>query len=306
MNRIFEIEKEELQKYLDMHMTYMQIAEKYNCSHWTVMQRAKEYGLKSEARKYQMQEDNPSARQEVRNKISQTVAKLWEEGAYANRINGMEGLRGEKNPKYKPEGSSHDYREKTKFYYPEPVCMCCGKKLSWDDKSMEIHHVDYDHNNYLLTNLMPLCHSCHKKYHRKFQPVVTITKSFVFDSCHYLPFHDAKCQFLHGHTYHMDISVRNRVMQETGMVIDFRILKKIVEEEVINKFDHGFINEHIPYPTCELMVGWIWRALSLKLKGIESIKLWETDGSYCEMTKEDALQYLKDYENGWTKDKKEE
>ena len=52
MNRIFEIEEEQLKKYLDMHLTYAEIAEKYGCSSWTVMKRAKEAGLKSDARKY--------------------------------------------------------------------------------------------------------------------------------------------------------------------------------------------------------------------------------------------------------------
>lgn len=304
MNRIFEIEEEQLKKYLDMHLTYAEIAEKYGCSSWTVMKRAKEAGLKSDARKYQMQTDNPASTEEVQKKISDTIAKMWERGEYETRINGMLGKTGEQHPNYIPEGTSSQYREKA-MYYHKPVCMCCGKELSWDDKSIEVHHVDNDHNNFALTNLKPLCHSCHKKYHRNSQPFMTLTKSFVFDACHYLPYHDRKCKFLHGHTYHMDISVRDRVLQETGMVMDFGYLKKVVEEHIIDKFDHGFLNEYIDYPTCELMICWIWQQLSPYLKGIHSIKVWETDGSCCEMTAQDMSYYLQHFEADWRKEEEE-
>ena len=306
MKRVFNIEREQLKQYLDMHMTYSDIAEKYNCSSWTIMNRAKEYGLKSDARKYQMQIDNPAAKEEVARKISNTISKMWEDGVYDGRVNGMLGLIGEKNPNYLPEGRSARYREKAIFYHPEARCMCCGKQLSWEDKSIEVHHVDGNHENFSLTNLKPLCHSCHRKYHRTSQPIVTITKSFVFDACHYLPYHDRRCKFLHGHTYHMEVSIKDRVLQETGMVIDFGYLKKVVDECVLDDFDHGFLNEFIEYPTCEIMINWIWQRLSVKLKGISRIRLWETDGSYCEMTGEDVSYYLQNFECDWTKDEEVE
>jgi len=302
MQRIFEIERDELKKYLNMHLTYKQIAEKYGCSPTTVMSRALEYGLRSKARQYQMKTDNPMAREEIRNKVSNTISRMWEDGKYNNRIDGMLGLVGEKNPNYLPQGRSSRYRDKAMFYHPEATCLCCGKQLAWNDESIEVHHVDENHDNFLLTNLMPLCHSCHRKYHRKSQFTCTLTKSFVFDACHYLPYHERKCKFLHGHTYHMDISIKNKVLQETGMVMDFGEIKKIVEEEVLDKFDHGFLNEYIEYPTCEVMISWIWFALSKRLKGIDSIKVWETDGSSCEMRASDMVYYLQNFECDWTKD----
>lgn len=299
MIRKFDIEQNQLKEYLDMHMTYSQIAEKYGCSKWVVMDRAKEYGLKSTACSYNMKTNNPAAREEVRKKISDTIAKMWEQGVYDGRVNGMLGLRGENNPKFIPQGRSGLYRAKARFYHPDARCMCCGKQLSWDDKSMEVHHVNGNHDDFTLTNLKPLCHSCHKKYHRKSQITMRITKSFVFDACHYLPYHDKKCKFLHGHTYHMDITVQDKVLQETGMVMDFGDLKTSVQECVLDKFDHGFLNEYIAYPTCELMICWIWYQLSTKIKGIVSIKVWETDGSCCELTAENMAQYLQEFESDW-------
>lgn len=302
MDRMFNIEEEELKKYLDMHMTYSEIAEKYGCSSWTVMKRAKEYGLKSDARKHQMKVDNPAAKKEIAQKISNTISKMWEEGLYDGRVDGMLGLTGEKNPNYLPEGRAGRYRDKARFYHPEAKCLCCGKQLSWEDKSLEVHHVNGNHEDFSLTNLKPLCHSCHKKYHRKSQFDCIITKEFVFDACHYLPYHDRKCKFLHGHTYHMEVSVKDKVLQETGMVIDFGELKRIVNTAVIDKFDHGFLNEYIEYPTCEIMICWIWQQLSVELKGLYRLRLWETDGSYCEMTSGTILHYLQNFECDWTKD----
>lgn len=301
MKRVFDIEKDLLKSYLDMHMTYTEIAEKYGCSKWTIMSRAKEFGLRSDARRYQMTENNPMAKEEVRSKVSDVIARMWEEGSYSDRVNGMAGLVGELYPNYDPASSKHNYREKAKFYHPEAKCLCCGKQLSWEDNSIEVHHVDGDHNNYALTNLMPLCHSCHRKYHRKSQPVMQICKSFVFDACHFLPYHDRRCKFMHGHTYHMEICVQNRVLQETGMVIDFGELKTIVNEDVIDSFDHGFLNEYIDYPTCEMMVTWIWAVLSRRVKGLQHIKVYETDGSYCMLTADMSKQYLQNFECDWTK-----
>ncbi len=117
MNRKFDIEKEQLKAYLDMHMTYAEIAEKYGCSHWTVMKIAKENGLKSDARKHQMQEDNPAAKEEVQQKISETISKMWADGDYKDRVNGMLGKTGAQHPNFMKEGPASSYREKAMAYH---------------------------------------------------------------------------------------------------------------------------------------------------------------------------------------------
>ena len=103
----------------------------------------------------------------------------------------------------------------------------------------------------------------------------------------------------------MDVTVKNKVLQETGMVMDFGELKRAVEEEVIEKLDHGFINEYIDFPSCEMMIPWIWFRLSKRVKGLYSIKVWETDGSYCELTAPLLKDYLAHFECDWTKDSNE-
>lgn len=304
----FEMDKAHMQQYLDMHMTYQEIADEWEkqtgekVPDYVVSQCGRSLGLKSEGNRYYMQKNNPARCPEVKEKISATVSKLWESGHYADRVNGMTGLTEDLHPNFRPEGCSEAYLEKAKYYYPEPKCMHCGKPLSWDssaENAAEVHHVDHNHDNYALTNLMPLCRSCHKTYHKKNQFFTTVTKEFAFDASHYLPFHNGKCKFIHGHTYHMSITVRNVILLETGMVIDFKRLKEIVEDNIIEKFDHGFLNEFVPYSTCECMVFWIWRQLSKDLKGIYKIRLQETDGSYAELTLDDYMHCISEFECAW-------
>lgn len=72
------------------------------------------------------------------------------------------------------------------------------------------------------------------------------TKIFTFDCCHILTGHEGKCASLHGHTYKLEVTVRTdegliAEGSSKDMVLDFADLKKIVNETVIDKFDHAFI-----------------------------------------------------------------
>lgn len=306
----FNMDKAEMQRYLDMHMTYVEIANEWKkqtgetVPDYIVSAKGREYGLKSQGNRYYMRRDNPALRDDVRKKISESVKSLWESGSYDYRVNGMTNVTETDHPGFKPEGPKSAYAEKAKFYHPEAVCMSCGKQLDWnaspnDENSIEVHHVDRDHDNYCLTNLMPLCRKCHRQYHKEHQYFTNVTKEFSFDAAHYLPFHDGKCKFIHGHTYHMAVTVRNVIDLGSGMVMDFSKLKDAVTSNVLDKFDHGFLNEFVPYSTCECLIFWIWRELSKDVKGLYKIRLQETDGSYAELTLKDYMQCLPEFESAW-------
>ena len=73
-----------------------------------------------------------------------------------------------------------------------------------------------------------------------------ITKIFHFEAAHALNGYDGKCRNIHGHSYEMRINVKGMPLNEpgnpkNGIVIDFHDLKNIVNQEVIEKFDHSFI-----------------------------------------------------------------
>ena len=299
-SKIF-IPRDLMEEYLDKHMTYQQIADKYNCSHWTVMKIARGYGLRSQARKYQQLENNVAKDPQTREKISETVKSLWADSMYKDRINGMLGVAGKEHPNFK--NAKWHFRDKILFYQ-DKKCSICG----CTDRKIDIHHVDEDHENYLLSNLEPVCNICHQLFHfkRYKTPFQSVTKTFDFDSAHYLPEHPRKCKFLHGHSYKLEVTVRRRVNPITGFVIDFGVLKKAVDKAVVSVLDHGYINNFLDMPTSENITIWIWELLSRDIKGLERLRLYETGTSYSEITKQDMLEFVNNYdvEADWLDDDK--
>jgi len=61
-----------------------------------------------------------------------------------------------------------------------------------------------------------------------------------FDAAHYTKGVGGKCMNIHGHTFRVNVEVEGEVDPETGFVIDFSVLKKIVKE-VIEEYDHKVI-----------------------------------------------------------------
>jgi len=103
-----------------------------------------------------------------------------------------------------------------------------------------------------------------------------VKATFDFEAAHRLPRHPGKCKDLHGHSYHLVVTVERPVAAESGMAIDFADLKKVVRRDVVDRLDHTFINDLIDNPTAEVMAVWIWNALRETLPGISEVELWET------------------------------
>lgn len=256
-------------RYVDMHHTY----------HVLTADKPSAVSNPSDLTPYQARLDSPTGLSNLDIKIEDIITDMW------NREDVRDGV----NIKY-------PHVDKAQYYHPEARCLCCGKSLSWDDDSIHIHYVDNDASNKMLTNMMPLCSDCAKRYESKNIYTATVCKKFKFDAAHYLPYHDGKCKQFHGHTYHLEIEVKNAVLSNTGMVIDFSKLKNAVQTNIIDTLDHSIINEYIPYPTAEMMVLWIWENLSIDIKGLHSIKLYETDGSYAKIYAEDIKEVVQRFE----------
>lgn len=76
--------------------------------------------------------------------------------------------------------------------------------------------------------------------------MIYITKIFHFEAAHALVGYDGKCRNIHGHSYELQVTVKGEPVDEpgnpkNGMVIDFHDLKRIVNEEVVERLDHSFI-----------------------------------------------------------------
>ncbi|MEB3322696.1 MAG: 6-carboxytetrahydropterin synthase [Synechococcaceae cyanobacterium] len=55
----------------------------------------------------------------------------------------------------------------------------------------------------------------------------------------------------HGHNYLLEVTVRGRIDPRTGMVCDLAALQRLVEELVVEPFDHTFLNKDVPhFATC--------------------------------------------------------
>ena len=110
-----------------------------------------------------------------------------------------------------------------------------------------------------------------------------VTKEFTFDSAHFLPSYNGKCENMHGHTYRLQVTVDGPLDHE-GMVIDFALLKKTVKAKVLDQLDHKLINDIIKVASAENIAIWIWGQLVNasefpKEVRLHEVKLWETSNS---------------------------
>ncbi len=75
---------------------------------------------------------------------------------------------------------------------------------------------------------------------------IRVTKSFTFEMAHALWNYDGPCRNIHGHSYQFFVTVYGQPSEDTdntklGMVIDFSDLKKIVNQCVVDYFDHSVV-----------------------------------------------------------------
>ena len=140
---------------------------------------------------------------------------------------------------------------------------------------------------------------------------IRITKQFTFETGHALYGYDGKCKNVHGHSYTLSVTVIGIPISDTnhvkyGMVIDFGDLKKIVNKEIVDIFDHATVfNRNTPHvelakelsdrghnvllvdyqPTSEMMVIDFAQKIKPLLPEhikLHSLRLQETRTSYAE------------------------
>jgi len=103
-----------------------------------------------------------------------------------------------------------------------------------------------------------------------------LRKEYGFEAAHFIHNHPGKCRNLHGHSYKLFVSLEGQVHPETGMIIDFDDLSKIVREKVIYALDHKFLNDLIPLSTAENISTWLWDQLKPELPLLLQVELFET------------------------------
>ncbi len=110
-----------------------------------------------------------------------------------------------------------------------------------------------------------------------------LSKEFKFDSAHNLVEYHGKCEKLHGHTYRLRVTIKG-VPSRDGMILDYGILKEIVNEKILRRVDHAYLNEIVSQSTTENLVVWMWSELEKPLSSatysLFEIRLWETETSF--------------------------
>ena len=99
-----------------------------------------------------------------------------------------------------------------------------------------------------------------------------------------------KCNNFHGHNYYIEVTLAGTPDPESNYVMDLKLLKQIIHEEILDKVDHKFLNEIDMFkdviPTTENMAVSFWKALADKVKrenvSLYSVKLYETEKNYVE------------------------
>ncbi len=115
--------------------------------------------------------------------------------------------------------------------------------------------------------------------HRLFRPDWSDEENnAVFDKCNNPNYH--------GHNYTLEVWVSGEVDPETGYLIDLKILKTIIQKEIIDRFDHRNLNLDCPEfeqlnPTAENIAAVIYRLMreAMDKKYELSITLWETENN---------------------------
>jgi 6-pyruvoyltetrahydropterin/6-carboxytetrahydropterin synthase len=87
----------------------------------------------------------------------------------------------------------------------------------------------------------------------------------------------------HGHNYVLDVTLRGEPDPQTGMIIDLKRLKEILDELVISKVDHKNLNLDVDFlqgcvPTVENIIIRFWEVLDGKIPGchLEELVLYES------------------------------
>jgi 6-pyruvoyltetrahydropterin/6-carboxytetrahydropterin synthase len=99
----------------------------------------------------------------------------------------------------------------------------------------------------------------------------------------------------HGHNYVVEVSLQGEPDPVTGMVLDLKELKEILNREILGPYDHRFLNYEVPpfdrvIPTAENIARDIWRRLEPHLntesRRLHSVRLYETPDLFVEYSGE--------------------
>ncbi len=103
-----------------------------------------------------------------------------------------------------------------------------------------------------------------------------------FSAAHQIKGYKGQCEKLHGHNFKVKATVEIDKLNELGMGMDFREIKKQLKK-IIDKLDHTFLNELPQFkscnPTAENIAKYIFLEMKKNLKSLSEVQVCESDTS---------------------------
>ena len=114
-----------------------------------------------------------------------------------------------------------------------------------------------------------------------------------FASAHTLRDYPGACSRMHGHNWKVEAEVKASELDQVGMGIDFKEIKKATRE-ITDRLDHRYLNEVEPFdqinPTAENIAAYLYTELSKALNSarvrVSAVTLWETERACVRYTEE--------------------
>ncbi len=104
-----------------------------------------------------------------------------------------------------------------------------------------------------------------------------------FASAHSLRNYPGDCSRLHGHNWQVEVMVGSKELNNNGIVIDFRDIKKQTKI-VVKRLDHQYLNKIVPFdklnPTSENLAKYFFdevgRLININDVKVKAVTIWET------------------------------
>ena len=114
----------------------------------------------------------------------------------------------------------------------------------------------------------------------------TLTISSGFSAAHRLINYQGSCEKLHGHNWKVEVSVIAHELDEAGIGLDFKTLKRQTGE-VIEELDHSYLNEIPAFkglsPSSEHIARYLFQKIGEQLNNetvrIDSVRVWESENA---------------------------
>jgi len=91
-----------------------------------------------------------------------------------------------------------------------------------------------------------------------------------FSAAHFLSHYHGKCEKLHGHNYRVRLWVQGEELDKGGMLLDFTILKKVLNESLA-VLDHSNLNDLEIFqndPSAERIAKFVYDSVKEKLSAL--------------------------------------